>query len=303
MTGLGGLTATVQSLQDAVRSMASLFDLGALLQRAWDNSNVPLATTFSRLVLVTGDPFSAAPNGSGAGFTSLDVIKNYNRLCAVIASAALTFLLMWGFFRLQWTRAVRPQYSVRAMLPRVGVAAALIGFSLTLVQAMVDLNNALCKVVLESGWSFDLNSLMDPARDFYTGPGLAVLATAALLIALLVLALAYFVRFALLAVLAVTAPLAAVLFILPETQKYAREWMGLFVTTLFMQPLQLLILIIGFHLETAATGNLLRHGFVLAAIIVAFKVPGALHTASSFGTQATTAAKRDVSHLVKAVIR
>lgn len=301
--GTAGGTGGLADLAWLLAYLRDLLDLGGTLRRAWEASHVPLVTTFNRLVITTGDPFDPAPNNKGTAFTSIALIRDYNHLCAVIAGSLLAAILMWGFFRLQWTRSIRPQYTARVMLPRVVVATILMGFSLTFVQAAIDVNNAFCQVVLMSGWDrLNWLDVFDSRQDFYTGPGLALLTTGALLAALFVLAIAYFVRFSVLTVLSITAPLAGVLLILPETQRYAREWMGLFLSTLFMQPLQLLILIVGFRLETSGFSPI-RHAFTLASLIVAFKVPGALHSASSLGTRASTAARREVSHVLKAVAK
>jgi hypothetical protein len=181
------------------------------------------------------------------------------------------------------------------------LAVILINFAVPLFQAAVEVNNALCNTVLLSGlplsadtFTLDLN--------FGVGPALAILTTAALFCGYLVLAFVYVIRYALLVVLAITAPLAALLFVLPETHHHARTWGGLFVTTLLMQPLQLLILQVGFHLETEARWPI-RHGFALAALFLAFKVPGALHASSSAGRHASSTVKRHVHQLTHAALK
>jgi len=64
-----------------------------------------------------------------------------------------------------------------------------------------------------------------------------------------------------------------------------------------MQPLQLLILAIGFGLDRY--GHLpVRHVFALASVYIVFKVPGALHTASMLGGRAATFAKREAAHVI-----
>ena len=113
-----------------------------------------------------------------------------------------------------------------------------------------------------------------------------------------VLAIAYALRYSLLIVLAITAPLAALLFVLPDTHHYARKWGSLFVTTLLMQPLQLLILQVGLQLDLGtAAWNPGRHLFALATLLLAFKVPGALHATSTVGTHAISTVKH-YAHLV-----
>ena len=113
-----------------------------------------------------------------------------------------------------------------------------------------------------------------------------------------VLAVAYALRYSLLSVLAITAPLAALLFVLPDTHHYAKKWGSLFVSTLLMQPLQLLILQVGLQLDLGtASWNPGRHLFALATLLLAFKVPGALHATSSVGTHAMTTVKH-YAHMV-----
>jgi hypothetical protein len=85
--------------------------------------------------------------------------------------------------------------------------------------------------------------------------------------------------------------------VLPETHHYTRLWASLFVSTLLMQPLQLLILAIGFGLDRY--GHLpVRHLFALASVYIVFKVPGALHTTSLVAGRASSLAKREVTHAI-----
>jgi hypothetical protein len=69
-----------------------------------------------------------------------------------------------------------------------------------------------------------------------------------------------------------------------------------------MQPLQLLILAIGFALDGYSTLPI-RHVFALAAVFMTFKVPGALHSASMAGSRAFGFARRQVNHAVKAAMK
>ena len=82
-------------------------------------------------------------------------------------------------------------------------------------------------------------------------------------------------RYAILIVLAITAPVAGLLFTLPETQHIAKLWASAFFTNLFMQPAQLFVLAIGFALENGGHTPV-HHLFALAALLIVFKVPGAL---------------------------
>ena len=82
-------------------------------------------------------------------------------------------------------------------------------------------------------------------------------------------------RYAILIVLAITAPIAGLLFTLPETQHFAKLWASAFFTNLLMQPAQLFVLAIGFALENGGHTPV-HHLFALAALLIVFKVPGAL---------------------------
>jgi len=74
---------------------------------------------------------------------------------------------------------------------------------------------------------------------------------------------------------AITAPLAGLLFTLPETHHWSKVWASHFVTNLLMQPAQLFVLAIGFALENGGRTPV-HHLFALASLLIVFKVPGAI---------------------------
>ena len=227
----------------------------------------------------------------GRPFTEGSVIARFQPSAVVIADAALATAVIWGSYHIMFGHGMRTLYSVRILLPRLLLAVVLANFSLPLLQAAIDLNNALCMAVLGIGVSFDPHSLTD-IRDLGSGPALSAIVVAALFGGYAVLAVAYALRYSLLIVLAITAPLAALLFVLPDTHHYARKWGSLFVSTLLMQPLQLLILQVGLQLDLGtAAWNPGRHLFALATLLLAFKVPGALHATSTVGTHAISTVK------------
>lgn len=308
------LGPVVDAVKAAIGSLGSIHDVLTAIQdlvdpRLWFNHffQVPLLTRIwdwlFGLITTTADQSLGVPRD----FTQAAAIQRYEPLTRTVADLGLVAVATWSSYRLMWSQAVRSHYSVHLILPRLLLAAVLINFATPLVQLAVDVNNALCDLVLKAqGHAVFKDALYallkDPVKDLASGPGLTLLTTILILGGYLVLGLAYFVRYALLVVLAVTAPLAALAFVLPETHRYAREWGSLFVSTLFMQPMQLLILAIAFALD--AEGSLpISHLYALAALWIAFKVPGALHAASSMGTHATTSAKTHFEHLVKAAAR
>jgi hypothetical protein len=174
----------------------------------------------------------------------------------------------------------------------------LINFSVPIVQAAVDSSNALSDSVALATHQ----QILADAREFAVGdggfPGLQGVTLVVLFACYVVLAFAYVIRFALLVVLTILAPAAALLFVLPETHNLARLWGSLFVSALLMQPLQLLVLALGFALD-ASSSLPVRHVFALAAVFIAFKVPSALHSASWASSRAMGMAKRDAKQLMK----
>lgn len=289
---------------------ATLLDIQQLLDpRQWLAGVLQASQLGQFLDALRGYLLSTADisDGRPRPFTRAGAITHYEPFTRAIADAGLVAVATWASFRLMWAQTARNHYALHLLLPRILLAILLINFSLPLIQAAIEINNVLCGAVLgglgESAFSGLVKEVfVDGAKDLGSGPGLTVLTTAALLLGFLLLALAYVIRYALLVLLAVTAPLAALCFVLPETHRYAREWGGLFVTSLFMQPMQLLILAVAFALERDG-GWPVRHVFALAALWLVFKVPGALHSAGGVGTHAFSTAKLSAGHLGKALAK
>ena len=235
--------------------------------------------------------------GRGGPFVDGEAIARFQPAVVVVADAALVLAVIWGSYHIMFGHGIRTLYSVRILLPRILLAVVLANFSKVLFQSAVDVNNALCSAVLGLGVGFDPDALFS-LRDLGSGPALSLFVVAALFAGYGVLAVAYALRYSLLVVLAITAPLAALLFVLPDTHHYSRKWATLFVSTLLMQPLQLLILQVGLELDLASPSwNPARHIFALATLLLAFKVPGALHATPTAGTHAISVVKH-YAHLL-----
>jgi hypothetical protein len=115
-----------------------------------------------------------------------------------------------------------------------------------------------------------------------------------------VLGVVYVLRYTLLIVLAITAPLAGLLFTLPETHHMAKQWSSLFMTNLMMQPAQLFVLAIGFAIEKQGVTPV-HHLFALAALLVVFKVPGAFGGSEKVAHKLESAVKTGFKALEHAV--
>jgi hypothetical protein len=281
----------IQQLIDAVLAIQRGLDVAG--HAAWFvRQNVDTVLTALHLFLfATVNPFQP-----GHAFTSVGPVQEFTPLVQAAADLALLAALTWAFMRM-WAHGSRNQYTVRTLLPRAGLAALLINFALPLVQGAVDSSNAICDSIALATRSQALLAVKGDFTWDLAAPGLYAVTMVILFISYLLLGFVYVVRFALLVVLTILAPAAALLFVLPETHHYTRLWASLFISTLLMQPLQLLILAVGFGLDHY--GHLpVRHLFALASVYIVFKVPGALHTTSLVAGRASSFAKREVTHAV-----
>jgi hypothetical protein len=155
-------------------------------------------------------------------------------------------------------------------------------FGLMFGQMAIDLNNALVHAVwtepLPGGpahmpWTFALNH----------GFGMPLFQLAlrlAIVIMLVIVAFTYVVRFALLAVLLAVAPFAAICMILPETKRYAQEWLRLFLITVFMQFGQVLVLRFASAFGSDLGGSPIEALYGVAVLYLVVKVPGLMNASA-----------------------
>jgi hypothetical protein len=212
---------------------------------------------------------------TGGDFTSNATIQAFEPKVQLVANGALTIVAIWASYRIMWGHGLRSLFTARILLPRLLMSVVLINFALPMLQAVVQASNAACDAIQSFGtlpnWSNWLDNLtLDPSAGV-----LQIVATSVLILGYDVLGIAYLIRYTILIVLAITAPLAGLLFTLPETHHVAKQWSSMFLTNLLMQPMQLFVLSIGFALERAGYTPV-HHLFALAALLVVFKVPGAM---------------------------
>jgi hypothetical protein len=282
----------IQQLIDAVLAIQRGLDLAGHAAGFVGQNVETVLTALHLFLFATVDPFQP-----GHPFTSVGPVQEFTPLVQAAADAALLGALTWAFLRMIWSHGFRNKHTLRILLPRAGLAVLLINFALPLVQAVVDTSNAICDSI---ALATRHQALLAVKGDFtwdLAAPGLYAVTMVVLFVAYMLLGFVYVVRFALLVVLTILAPAAALLFVLPETHHYTRLWSSLFISTLLMQPLQLLVLAVGFGLDRY--GHLpVRHLFALASVYIVFKVPGALHTTSLVAGRASSLAKRQVTHAV-----
>ncbi|TMD36792.1 MAG: hypothetical protein E6I95_02060 [Chloroflexi bacterium] len=290
------LQAIVAMLSQLIDWLRPFVHLNLLVKVVLDDSIGLLLKVWFGLILHTTD-FE-----TGHDFTTNSTIQTFEPTVQLVADGALTLVVIWASYRVMWGHGLRSQLTARIMLPRLFMSAVLINFSLPLVQALVQASNAACDAIQSFGtlpdWQNWLqNLLLDPSA----GP-LQIVATAVLVVGYDVLGIAYLIRYTILIVLAITAPLAGLLFTLPETHHVAKQWGSLFMTNLLMQPIQLFVLAIGFALERNGYTPV-HHLFALAALLVVFKVPGAMGGAEKVAHKLESTFKTGFHALEHAVAR
>jgi hypothetical protein len=212
---------------------------------------------------------------TGRDFINNATVQRFEPLVQIAADSALVIVAAWASYRIMFSHGMRTQYTARILLPRLFMAAVLINFSLPLLQAVIAASNALCEGILSFGTINDPTSWWSGFANAPNAAAWQIVTTAALAAGYDVLAITYLIRYAILIVLAITAPLAGLLFTLPETHHWSKVWASYFATNLLMQPAQLFVLAIGFALENGGRTPV-HHLFALAALLIVFKVPGAL---------------------------
>lgn len=269
------------------------------LRSAWDAVSGPLYDQVSGFVTSTRGPLSLED------LMTTPTVAHYLTLTRLIADAALAGVLVWAFIGTMWQQSAYGHYRLRVLLPRLLLASVLINFSGPLLQGAIDINRALSLTILHAGGLQLGLFFTDVTTDFKLAPApFAIVVAVGMFVSFLLLLVVYVLRYALMTVLAITAPIAALLFVLHDTSEHARQWSALFVTSLFMQPLQLLIIGIGWSLDTHDFGlGPLRHAFALACIVLCFRVPGVLHSSALAGRKGFSTGHSLAAHAWKQAIK
>jgi TrbL/VirB6 plasmid conjugal transfer protein len=236
---------------------------------------------------------------TGRDFTANVTIHRFEPSVQVVADACLVLVVVWASYRLMWGAGVKNQYAARLMLPRLLMGTLLINFALPLFQVVVQASNVACDAIRSFGTIPDWKAWWTNFSLDQTSGVWQIITTGALVVGYDILAVTYLVRYAILIVLAITAPLAGLLYTLPDTHHLAKQWTSIFFANLLMQPVQLFVLAVGFALENGGH-TLVHHLFALASLLIVFKVPGALGSAEKAAHKlesALTAGLKSLHHL------
>ena len=267
-----------------------------VVTRLLDDSLGLLLNIWFKFVITTSDV------ESGGDFVNNATIQRFEPKVQLVANAALALVAVWAAYRIMWGHGLFTQYTARILLPRLVMVAVLVNFALPMYQVVVSASNVISTAVMTGNVHDDLATF---GASFANDPNAGtweVITTGALALGYGVLAITYFVRYAVLIVLAITAPLAGLFFMLPETHHIAKMWASQFTTNLFMQPAQLFVLSIGLGLEHDGISPV-HHLFALASLLLVFKIPGAMGGSEKVAHKLQSTLTTSIHHLAHAVAK
>jgi len=196
-----------------------------------------------------------------------------------IVNAALAVIVLWGGLNVMVKEHTRsPYHEAMELLPRLLLGALAANLSLSFARFLIDLNNAIAGGVGQVGLPG-----YDQATPTQEGMALIITALAYGVVSIL-LVLQMLMRLALLDLLIILAPVAMLLWVLPQTQGWFRWWVDLFPVTVFQQALQVMTLRLGASLMVELTPGSVSNATLtlflgIAVCWLTLKVPALLHRA------------------------
>src|SRR5216683_6069332 len=217
-----------------------------------------------------------------------DLVKQFVTATQVLADGLLAVVVLVSGYNIMLRPYMGGTYAgALEFLPRLFLGGILINTAAWWCRLAIDANNAACG-------AFGAPTIADIVS---TSLRIAVDHTAGLLMVLVfivmsvLLVVQQLMRLALVDVLFILAPLAALLWILPQSQAWGRLWGRLFVGTVFAQAVQVLTLRLGFNLATGlpplTAAGLLQPLLGIAVLALALKVPGLMGGGAAGGNIVT----------------
>jgi hypothetical protein len=213
-----------------------------------------------------------------------DLVKQYASAMQLLGDGLLAVVVLVSGYNVM----LRPYMGLTAsgaaeFLPRLLVGAILVNTASWWCRLAIDANNAACEVFGGPSISDLVATIMRVAVDHFSGLLMLLVAT----VMAILLLIQQLMRLALVDVLVILAPLAGLLWILPQTQTWGRLWMRLFVGAVFAQCVQVLTLRLGFNLATGipplTVSGLLQPLLGIAVLALVLKIPGLMGGAAGGG--------------------
>ncbi len=239
--------------------------------------------------------------GTPAGLTyDHEIVRQAWMAVWVITSGALVVIVGWmGLSLIVGDHVGRAQAGWRELVPRLALGLVAAAASLWWCALVIDVADAVSGFIAAELGVTASDMLRSTLQTLLTAVAAGSVGMA-LLLALLYLVYGFFVlylvvqmvlRLALIDILLALAPIALGLWILPHTAGWGRQWLRLFMTTVFQQAIQLVALAlgIGFLNEYAAIGSgealqdlVWKLLMSLAFIHLATRVPSLLGNGGTF---------------------
>jgi hypothetical protein len=240
-----------------------------------------------------------------------DLVKQLTTATQVMADGLLAVVVLVSGYNMM----LRPYLGVTyagalELLPRLLLGGILINTAGWWCRLAIDANNAACA-------AFGAPAIADVVSGLVRAVGTPIaglLMVLVLVVMSLLLVIQQLMRLALVDVLIILAPLAALLWILPQSQGWGRRWGTFFVGTVFAQAVQVLTLRLGFNLATGlpplSAAGLLQPLLGIAVLALALKIPGLMAggaaggniVSSLVGTAAAATVSADVGVGVRAAL-
>jgi hypothetical protein len=202
------------------------------------------------------------PAEGSYGSPTVRALWDYSR---AIVNVLLAVIVMWGGFNIMVKEHTRsPYHEVMELLPRLILGALAANLTLEFARFLIDANNALSAAVGQVSLPG-----YDAATPTQEGVALIFAALAYGVVAIL-LVLQMLMRLALIDLLIILAPVAALLWVLPQTQGWSRWWANLFPIVVFQQAIQMMVLRLGSALMVELTPGSLSNA------LLTLKVPAIL---------------------------
>ena len=211
-----------------------------------------------------------------AGTYESATVRSLWDLSRALANGGLALVVMWGGFNVMLRQHLRSPYDgAMELLPRVVLAALALNLTLEFSRLLIDANNALTALVGLSGLPG-----YEQAGAGQEGVALIIVAVSYGVVALL-LVFQMLMRLALIDLLIVLSPVMVLLWVLPQTQGWARWWAQLFPVTVFQQAVQMVVLSLGSALMVELTPGSVQNALLtlflgIAVLWLTLKVPSLL---------------------------
>jgi len=241
-----------------------------------------------------------------------DLVKQFVTATQVLADGLLAVVVLVSGYNIMLRPYMGGTYAgALEFLPRLLLGGILINTAAWWCRLAIDANNAACGVFgapTIADIVATILRVMDPTE--LSG----LLMVVVFIVMTILLVVQQLMRLALVDVLFILAPLAALLWILPQSQAWGRLWGRLFVGTVFAQAVQVLTLRLGFNLATGlpqlSAAGLLQPLLGIAVLALVLKVPslmgggaaGGNIVASLVGTAASAAVGSGVGVGVRAAL-